>query len=197
MVAEPAALKRSIQAVYWLARSPGKTFRDAAEAFGVRQQSVHRSWRRRFRDRPSPFTVMVAARNEAIVRMALDGMHKRQISEALGQDAELVSRVCREHGVKLLSRQQAAWPKAVAAVAAGASMTEAAVAHGVSPRRLRGKCAAAGVTSSATNSGRMDGRIARAIANVLAGKSPTEACRLELCSLSGLVAALRRRGISR
>lgn len=189
---------RSVQAARWLAAQVGDyTFRSAAAKFGLRHQAVQQVWRRLYGDRPTPSSAVIDERNARIIELARTGMNGTEVAVELGLSHRIVSQVCTRAKVPLRVTKRE-WPDAIAAVAAGASITEAAVAAGVSPGRLGEKCKESGVKPR-LGSGieRRDGRSIRAAILVEHGVPRIDALKQEKCSLSGLKAMLRKRAKAR
>lgn len=130
------------------------------------------------------------------ITLALDGLSSSEIAVITGMSRANVMQVCHRVGISIAVRapKQGALDAAVMAVAAGAVAIDAAAAHGVSPGYLYRIAADRGVNSDHTSKGRRTGRIARAVARVLAdGVAPAQAAALERTAPHAVHAALRRR----
>lgn len=189
---------RSERAARWLAEHGGT--QDAAAAhFGVSHQAVSQAWIRLYPGHVLPSMASHAERDSQVASMAATGKTAKQISDALGVRPEFVYAICRRLQVTL-TKAQDRWAvyqeRAVAAARAvdeGASIVEAAIDHNVSRRRVEREMARSGIVANTNGRGRKDGRMARAVARVVAGASVAEACRIERCSTAAVYVRLKRR----
>lgn len=149
-----------------LAAAEELTLREAAERFDISHQAVQQAFRKLFGDAPPPATVAKQRRNETLLAALRAGTTTAELEQRTGIAAHRVRNIASRAGVRILGPVRS-WDAAVAAVAAGASIGEAAADHGVSYARLADHCRAAGVRSVA-HGRRTYGRAKKAAGLVIA-----------------------------
>lgn len=185
---------RSMKATI-LVEESGCTLREAAEQCGVTHQAVSQAWTRRFPDRPVPTEERWTGWRDQVPTLAALQMTADEIAAKIGACKSTVQRIAQDAGITLRNPwliHPDAITDALAAIAAGATVAEAAADYGISFGRLADLSRERGVRSKATGRGRKDGRSRRAFQRVRAGASIAAACAAERCAPCGVSNMLRR-----
>ncbi len=174
---------RSEQAVRWLVKHGGSM--DAAgEQFGVTHQAVSEVWGRMYGGKP-PLGRQREEIAGQVLALAREGKTRAEIATATGTSAQNVQRICSRAAVHLVTAtevRRTGYDAACAAVAGGACLVDVTVDYRIPRGTLARELRRRGIKARRGQSGRMDGRIARAIERVRRGESVVEACNAERVS---------------
>jgi transposase-like protein len=144
---------------------------------------------------PTPEAAAQAAKTARVLELAESGLTSGEISSQVGLSRRAAYQLARRHGrgVKSMARDSSeSADAAVQDVLAGASATDAAIDAGISAETLRRRMRQMGVSARTNPAERRDGRVARAVARVLAGESVPAACQAEHCASSGVYTELEK-----
>lgn len=135
------AMSRGEEAARWLAEHGGSC-RAAGVQFGVSREAVRQWWRLLYGETRLPSRAV----GDRIVELARAGKTAKEIASIVGQPARAIYALCRSRRVTLTREPvkipDKVWADAMAAVAAGATLIDAAVDYGVSEGRLQARNAA-------------------------------------------------------
>ncbi len=191
----PRPGSKSRQAALWL-RETGATLLDAANRHGVTRQAVQQAYARMTRGRDTPVRSRRKDLAARAVQMATDGMTVDEVADAMDMPVGTVRRDCGRAGVVPVSAidvRRRSYVAAVQAVASGKCRVDIAADLGVSLGTLDRYLKEAGVSASRSQTGRMDGRSARAADLVESGWKLAAAARHERVAPSSVGLVLKRR----
>jgi hypothetical protein len=186
---------RSERAAMWLAEHGG-SMHDAGAQFGISHQAVSQAWERLFGDDKSPLLITRSEIATRVLALAREGKTRSQIVAATGVAMRSVYRICRNAGVAVVTASEVRrrrYDDACAEVTAGRCLVDVAIDHRVSRGALTRELRRRGIQAKRAQTGRQDGRTARAIERVRAGAQIVVACAIERVATPNVYRAFRRR----